>query len=104
MNNEQIMNTLLTYENLQGLKYENNNLIYNDESVSLENVNLMDFFNNPYSQLYVDQKTISAQDFFNIIKIHSLSIEPSEEDIQKERDIDDLERYALNMLSNEKGD
>ena len=104
MNNDQIMNTLLTYDNLQGLKYQNNTLYYNDDSVNLENIRLSDFFANQYSQMYVDQKTISAEDFFNIMKLHSLSIEPTEEEIKKERDIDDLEKYALNMLSNLKGD
>ena len=100
MDNEQIMSKLLTYDNLKDLKYDNNILYYKDDSVSLENVNLSDFFANQYSQMYVDQKTISAEDFFNIMKLHAVSIEPTEEEIQKERDIDDLEKYALNMLSN----
>ena len=104
MNNDQIMNTLLTYDNLKGLRYENNILYYNNESINLNNINLMDFFNNQYSQLYVDQKTISAQDFFNIMKLHSITIEPTDEDIKKEKDIDDLEKYALNMLSNNEGE
>ena len=104
MNNEQIMNSLLTHENLKELKYENNILYYQNESVSLENINLSDFFTSQYSQMYVDQNTISAEDFFNIMKLHAVSIEPTDEEIQKERDIDDLEKYALNMLSNIKGE
>lgn len=100
MNNDQIMSTLLTYDNLQDLKYNNNVLYYQNDSVNLENVNLADFFASPYSQMYVDQKTISSEDFFNIMKLHAISIEPTDEDIKKERDIDDLEKYALNMLSN----
>lgn len=104
MNNDQIMNSLLTHENLKELKYENNILYYQNESVSLENINLSDFFASQYSQMYVDQNTISAEDFFNIMKLHAVSIEPTDEEIQKERDIDDLEKYALNMLSNIKGE
>ena len=100
MSNEQIMGTLLTYDNLKDLRYENNVLYYNNDSVSLENIDLADFFASQYSQMYVDQKTISAEDFFNIMKLHAVSIEPTNEEIQKERDIDDLEKYALNMLSN----
>jgi len=100
MNNDQIMGTLLTYDNLKELRYENNILYYGNESVNLENINLADFFATQYSQMYVDQRTISAQDFFNIMKLHAVSIEPTDEEIQKERDIDDLEKYALNMLSN----
>lgn len=100
MNNDQIMNTLLTYENLNGLRYENNILYFGDESVSLENISLADFFATQYSQMYVDQKTISAEDFFNIMKLHAIDIEPTNEEIKKERDIEDLEKYALNMLSN----
>ena len=100
MNNDQIMSTLLTYDNLKDLRYENNTLYYGDDSVSLENIRLADFFATQYSQMYVDQKTISAEDFFNIMKLHAIVIEPSEEEIKKERDIDDLEKYALNMLSN----
>lgn len=99
MNNEQIMSTLLTYDNLKDLKYENNTLYYNDESVNLDNVNLADFFASQYSQMYIDQQTISAQDFFNIMKLHAVAIEPTYDEIKKERDIDDLEKYALNMLS-----
>ena len=104
MDNDQIMNSLLTHENLKELKYENNILYYQNESVSLENINLSDFFASQYSQMYVDQNTISAEDFFNIMKLHAVSIEPTDEEIQKERDIDDLEKYALNMLSNIKGE
>ena len=104
MNNEQIMSTLLTYDNLKDLKFENNTLYYGDESVSLEKVNLSDFFANQYSQMYIDQKTISAEDFFNIMKLHATSIEPTDTEIKKERDIDDLEKYALNMLSNNGGE
>ena len=104
MNNEQIMSTLLTYDNLKDLKFENNILYYGNESVNLAKVNLADFFANQYSQMYIDQKTISAEDFFNIMKLHAVSIEPTDEEIQKERDIDDLEKYALNMLSNNGGE
>ena len=100
MSNKQIMDTLLTYNNLRDLRYENNTLYYENESVSLENVNLADFFASPYSQMFVDQKTISARDFFNIMKLHAVTIEPTDQDIKKEKDIDDLEKYALNMLSN----
>lgn len=104
MSNEQIMNTLLTYDNLRDLRYENNTLYFNDKSVNLENINLYEFFQSPYSQMYVDQKTINAEDFFNIIKLHSLSIEPSDEEIKAEKDIDDLEKYALNILTKNEGD
>lgn len=99
MSNEQIMGTLLTYDNLKDLRYENNILYYGNDSVSLENINLSEFFSSPYSQMYVDQKTISAEDFFNIMKLHAVTIEPTGEEIKKERDIDDLEKYAINMLS-----
>ena len=100
MTNDQIMSTLLTYDNLQDLRYENNVLYYNGDSVSLENINLAEFFATPYSQMYVDQKTISSEDFFNIMKLHSITFEPTNDEIKKEKDIDDLEKYALNMLSN----
>ena len=100
MDNEQIISTLLTYDNLKDLKYANNILYYGNDSVNLEKVNLADFFASQYSQMYIDQKTISVEDFFNIMKLHAVSIEPTDEEIQKERDIDDLEKYALNMLSN----
>ena len=103
MSNEQILNTLLTYDNLKDLKYDNNILYFNDESISLENINLADFFANQYSQMYVDQKTISSEDFFNIMKLHAITFEPTDEEIKKERDIDDLEKYALNMLSSDEG-
>ena len=104
MDNDQIMSTLLTHENLKDLRYENNTLYYGDDSVNLENVKLSDFFASQYSQMYVDQNTISSEDFFNIMKLHAISIEPTDDEIKKERDIDDLEKYALNMLSNMKGE
>ena len=104
MTNDEIMSSLLTHDNLNDLKYENNILYYGNDSVDLSNVNLADFFASQYSQMYVDQYTISAEDFFNIMKIHSISIEPTEEEIKKEKDLDDLEKYALDMLSNLKGE
>ena len=102
MTNDQIMKVLLSYDNLKGLSYENNILSYNDKSVSLDNINLNEFFTNTYSQLYVDQTTISAEDFFNVIYLHTISLEPTDQQIMKERDIDDLEKYALNHLGEEK--
>lgn len=70
MNNDYIMRILLTYDNLQGLEYKDNTLFLGDDSVSLKDINLAEHFNK-YSQLYADQYIINAQDFFNIMKIHS---------------------------------
>ena len=78
MSNNDIMNILLSHENLQGLRYENNILYYNGETIDMTNINLMAFFSN-YSQLYVDQYIINPQDFFNIMKLHSKVI------VKKER-------------------
>ena len=100
MTNEQIMKVLLSYENLKELSYENNILKFKDKSVSLENINLYEFFANKYSQLYIDQTTISAEDFFNIMFLHSMSLEPTEQQIHEERNINNLEFYALNQLDN----
>ena len=100
MDNNQIMQILLSHENLKDLSYDNNTLSYNGKSISLNNIKLSDFFNIAYSQMYLDQNNISAQDFFNIIEVHSKIVEPNIEEIKKEKDVVDLEKYALNFLTN----
>ena len=94
MSNDSIMNILLSHDNLKDLRYENNILYYNNNTVDMSNINLMEFFNN-YSQLYVDQYIISPQDFFNIMKLHSKVI------VKKERirNINkDLQQMALSYF------
>jgi len=93
MNNDYIMKALLANDNLKDLKYENNILYYNNDMVDISKINLMLFFNN-YSQLYIDQNTISANDFFNIMKLHSKEI------ITKDKAINnDLQELAIKMLN-----
>ena len=78
---------------MKELQYNDGILTYQGKSISIKNVPLKDFFSNTYSQMYIDQKSISALDFFNIMDIHSKIIE-------EDNNIDDLEKYAINYLDN----
>lgn len=92
MDNDSIMNVLLTYDNLKDLSYENKILTYQGKSISLENVPLKYFFVDSYSQMYIDQRSISASDFFNIMELHSKKIE--------EKANTNLNNQAINYLMN----
>ena len=95
MNNDVIMSIFLSHDNLKDLRYENNTLYYNDQSVDMSSINLLEFYNS-YSQLYVDQYIITPQDFFNIMKIHSKKIVTK----QKTRNInEDLQKIALSYIN-----
>ena len=95
MDNDSIMKVLLTYDNLKELQYDNNILTYQGKSISIKDVPLRDFFSNQYSQLYIDQKNISAEDFFNIMDIHPTKIIDN-----NKNNIDQLEQKAIHYLEN----
>ena len=97
MSNDEIMEVLLGLDNLKELSYANNTITYNGKSVDISNINLRDFFESPYSQMYLDQKTISCEDFFNVMQIHATKIKDT---IEKNNNISDLEKYAINYLNN----
>ncbi len=96
MTNNILFDFLLKYDNLSELSYSNNKLTYQDKTIDTRNVYLNDFFSNQYNQLNLDQYTISAKDFFNIIEIHSKIIEP--ENSINEVQVSELERFALSIL------
>ena len=94
MDNDSIMNVLLTYDNLKELQYSNGILSFQGKSISIKDIPLKDFFIDAYSQMYIDQKSISAEDFFNIMDIHATKI------VEKHNNLENLERQALNILDN----
>lgn len=100
MSNNDIMEILLKNDNLSELTYDNNILTYQGKSIDISNVNLNDFFSSSYSQMYLDQKTISAEDFYNIMDIHSKKIEKDFKPNIENQSEDDLQKMALNYLSN----
>jgi len=97
MSNDEIMEILLKYDNLKELHYENNILTYNGKSIDISNIALKDFFESPYSQMYLDQRTISAQDFFNILELHTTKVI---DNLNSNNTINDLEKMALDYLNN----
>lgn len=64
--------------NPQLLKFKTDGkyLYYQDEKLDISNVYMQDLFRN--SNLFYNINTISAQDLFNIIKLHTLAIEINE--------------------------
>ena len=97
MSNDEIMEILLNYDNLKDLHYENNILTYNGNSIDISNVALRDFFESPYSQMYLDQRTISSEDFYNVMEIHATKIKDS---LNNNSNINDLGKMALDYLNN----
>ncbi|MBR1416224.1 MAG: hypothetical protein IJ572_00200 [Bacilli bacterium] len=102
MDNNSIMEVLHKYDNLKDLSYENNILSYNGQSINISNIKLLDFFSNSYSQMYIDQHTISAQDFFLILSIHSKKIEDDDVKNEEEKKFDVINvNHYFNILKNE---
>ena len=47
--------------------------------------------------MYLDQRTISAQDFFNILELHTTKVI---DNLNSNNTINDLEKMALDYLNN----
>ena len=97
MSNDEIMEVLLDLDNLKDLSYENNTITYNGKSVDISSIHLADFFESPFSQMYLDQRTISCEDFLNVMQIHATKIKDK---LNNENNIGDIEKMAMNYLSN----
>ena len=100
MNNKKIMQILTKYPNLQELKYQDNTLTYQGKNIDISNVNLYDFFKNYNHPMYINQKIISAEDFFNILQTTSLIIEPLDNQNNQEKNYNIININHYNSILN----
>ncbi len=105
MEGNMIFYSLMKYNNLKGITYNNNKLTYQGKTIDTTNIPIKNFFENSYSQMYIDQYVIKAEDFFNIMDIHAKKIEPRE--IQQMQLTNDqvllktqLQKYGKNIKFN----
>ena len=85
--------------NLRELGYKDNKLLLNNKSINTKNINIKELIK-PYSKLELDLKldNITSDNFFDIILINTIKIEPN---ITVSNSLTD---YALNFLDNTKYD
>ena len=95
MPNKDIMESLLKNPNLSEITYDNNIVTYQGKTIDISSLYLNDFFQSSYSELANNQNYITAEDFFNILDLHTKVIENN-----NNNNINDLANMALNNLLN----
>lgn len=77
-------------ESFKGLSLEGNNLVYNGESVDISKFNINDLLGGD-NQFGLSLSILSAEDIFKIIRLHTVMLSSSLEDVVEEKKEESLE-------------